>query len=123
MPPAPSLPEFRVREYPAFTYMRVDFAGPLYVKSHEISDGGKVWICLYTCCVTRAVHLELVPNLTVQTFIQSFKRFTARRGFPCTLVSGNGKTFKAVAKIIERMLNEAEVQQYTARMGPEWHFN
>ena len=63
-PPAPSLPEFRVREAPAFTYTGVDFAGPLYVKSHEITDVGKVWICLYTCCVTRAVHLELVPNLT-----------------------------------------------------------
>jgi len=35
MPPAPSLPEFRVREAPAFTYTGVDFAGPLYVKNHE----------------------------------------------------------------------------------------
>jgi len=39
------------------------------------------------------------------------------------LVSDNGKTFKAAAKVIERMLNEAEVQQYTAQMGLEWRFN
>ncbi|XP_065902306.1 uncharacterized protein [Dysidea avara] len=122
-PPAPSLPEFRVREAPAFTYTGVDFAGPLYVKSHEITDVGKVWICLYTCCVTRAVHLELVPNLTAQTFIRSFKRFTARRGFPRKLVSDNGKTFKAAAKTIEKILNQTEVQQFTAGMGLEWCFN
>ena len=29
--------------------------GPLYVKQ---SEKPKVWLCLYTCCVTRAVHLE-----------------------------------------------------------------
>ena len=62
MPPCPPLPGFRVTEAPAFAYTGVGFAGPLYVKSNEIFDGDKVWICLYTCCITRAVYLELVPN-------------------------------------------------------------
>jgi len=53
-----------------------------------------------------AVHLEPVPNLTAQTFIQSFKWFTAQRGFSCKLISDNGKTFKAAVKTIE---NQAEV--------------
>jgi len=30
--PPPPLPDFRVREEPAFTYTGVDFAGPLYIK-------------------------------------------------------------------------------------------
>ena len=77
MPPPSPLPEFRVRLSPAFTYTGADFAELLYVKSHEMMSGGKVWICLYTCCVTRAVHLELVPNLTAETFLRSFKQFTA----------------------------------------------
>lgn len=49
----PSLPQFRVQESPHFHSTGVDYAGPLYLKGGE-----KVWICLFTCCVTRAVHLE-----------------------------------------------------------------
>lgn len=56
--PPPPLPTFRVKEAPPFSFTGVDFAGPLYVRS----DGAvkKVWICLYTCCVVHAVHLDLV---------------------------------------------------------------
>ena len=60
----PPLPEFRVRERPPFTYTGVDFAGPLHVKEGNNDGTSKVWICLYTCCVVRAVHLDIVPNLT-----------------------------------------------------------
>ena len=62
-PPAPPLPEFQVNEAPPFSNSAVDFAGPLYVRSRRVSESNKVWICLFTCCVTRAVHLELVLDL------------------------------------------------------------
>lgn len=64
-PPPPPLPPMRVQEAPPFAHIGVDFAGPLYVK-----DVDKVWICLYTCCVTRAIHLEVVPNLTAEAFLR-----------------------------------------------------
>ena len=83
----------------------------------------KVWICLYTCCVIRAVHLELVTDMTTEAFIRSFKRFTARRGFPYRMVSDNGKTFKSAAKSIGAILNHPEVQRYFAGIGMEWSFN
>ena len=82
--PPPPLPEFHVKEAPPFAYCGVDFAGPLYIKVEDRSESSKVWIALYTCCVTRAVHLELVPDMTTQTFLRSFKQFTARR--PCVLI-------------------------------------
>ena len=121
-PPPPPLPDFRVREQPAFTYAGVDFAGPLYTRD-KVANKSKVWICLYTCCAIRAVHLELVPDMTTEAFIRSFKRFTARRGFPRKLISDNGKTFKSAAKSIEATLNHPEVQQYFAGIGMEWSFN
>lgn len=98
-PPPPPLPDFRVAEAPPFTFTGVDFAGPLYVKG-DLSTK-KVWICLYTCCVVRAVHLDLVPDLSTHAFIRSFKRFVARRGLPSKIVSDNAKTFQAAAKTIE----------------------
>ena len=68
----------------------------------------KAWICLYTCCVLRAIHLELVPDLSTHTFVRSFRRFTARRGFPRMVLSDNGKTFRAAAKSLQ---------------GVKWTFN
>ncbi|XP_064394514.1 uncharacterized protein LOC135341786 [Halichondria panicea] len=63
VPPPPPLPTFRVQEAPPFTSTGVDFAGPLYVK-HPGGVQTKVWIVLYTCCVTRAIHLDLVSDMS-----------------------------------------------------------
>lgn len=72
--PPPALPDFRVRQSRPFEHTGLDFAGPFYVKGLE---DPKVWLCLCTCGVTRAVHLELVPDLNATTFIRSVKRFTS----------------------------------------------
>ena len=76
-PPPPLLPEFRVRESPPFMYTAVDFVGPLYLCGKEIKDSRKGWICLFTCCISRAVHLELVFELSTTAFIRCVKRFAA----------------------------------------------
>ena len=124
-PPAPPLPDFRITEAPAFTFVGVDFAGPLYIKGLEgsaMTRSNKVWICLYTCCVTRGVHLDLVTDLSTLSFLKCFKRFVARRGIPVKVVSDNGKTFKAAAKILsEEMVSE--VQTRLAPMQVKWLFN
>ena len=121
-PPSPPLPEFRVKECPPFAYTGVDFAGPLYVKN-QTGPQQKVWICLYTCCVTRAIHLDLVPNLTTSAFLRSLRRFSARRGTPLLMVSDNGKTFKSAAQEIKRLMNDPGVKQYLAKARMKWSFN
>ena len=107
--PAPPLPGFRVQEATPFAYCGVDFAGPLYIVT-EGSESNKVWICLFSCCVTRAIHLELVPDMSTRTFLRSFKRFTARRGTPAQVISDNAKTFVSAA-------------QYLADLKVRWSFN
>ena len=122
-PPAPPLPAFRVSEAPPFTNTAVDFAGPLYIQNKGVSTSRKVWICLFTCCVTRAVHLELVLDLSAVTFIRCLKRFAARRGLPRKILSDNAKTFKATAKAIDTMLKDQDVKGYLSHVGVEWTFN
>ena len=122
-PPAPPLPEIRVKEATPFLYTGVDFAGPLYVKSLQQSASLKVWICLYTCCVTRAVHLNVVPDLTTAAFLRSFRRFTARRGSPSVIVSDNGSTFKPASQQIMAMMTDPSVRQYLAMERMQWRFN
>ena len=121
--PSPPLPEYRVRRSQPFRYTGVDFAGPLYVKQSVISGEQKVWLCLYTCCVTRAVHLDLVPNLSATAFLRSFKRLTSRRGIPAKVVSDNGKTFKSASKIIQSVLNKPEVKNHFSELQIKWAFN
>ena len=94
-PPPPPLPKFRVAADPPFTHTAVDFAGPLFIRTGSTAANSKVWICLYKCCVVRAIHLDIVPDLTTSAFIRSLKCLSARRGLPRRLVSDNGKTFKA----------------------------
>ena len=60
----------------------------------------KVYIALFTCCVTRAVHLELVDDLSSATFRRCLRRFTARQGLPTLIVSDNAKTFQATEKAL-----------------------
>ena len=120
-PPPPPLPSFRVKMAPPFSFVGVDFAGPLFTKSEHSSQ--KTWICLFTCCVTRAVHLDLVPNLTTPTFILCLKRFIARRGLPRKIVSDNGKTFVSVSKVIRVIIEHPDVRCYLGNLGVEWIFN
>ena len=112
-----------MQEAPPFASCGVDFAGPLYVKVADSSESSKVWICLYTCCITRAVHLELVPDMSAQTFLRSFKRFTARRGIPLKMISDNGKTFVSAAQTIEKIMTSLEVQQHLVGLKVKWVFN
>ena len=122
-PPAPPLPSFQVSESRPFSVTGVDFAGPLYVRDTIASTSRKVWICLYTCCVSRAVHLDIVLDMTAQAFICSFKRFTSRRGFPVRILSDNAKTFKAAAKTLTKALEGPEAKHYFSDVNVRWSFN
>ena len=97
-PPASALPEFRVREAPPFSKVGVDFAGPLYVKGRA-GHMVKVYVALFSCCVIRAVHLELVEDMSAVAFRRCLRRFAARNGTPALIVSDNAKTFQATESI------------------------
>ena len=53
----------------------------------------KGYVCLFICLSTRAVHLELVMDLSTNAFLAAFRRFTARRGCPGDLYSDNGSNY------------------------------
>ena len=122
-PPPPPLPVCRMKEASAFSYTGVDFAGPLLVHTSQSSQSTKVWMALFTCYVTRAVHLDIVPNQSTLAFIRCLKRFVARRGLPRCFNSDNGKTFKAAAKYLDAIFKDGLVQEYLTGLGVTWQFN
>ena len=121
-PQTAALPDFRVRQAPAFSKVGVDFAGPLSVKA---TAGGtrKFYIALFSCSVTRAVHLKLVEDLTAEAFRRALRRFAARRGTPTLIVSGNAKTFQATEKALINLFKHPEVACELDRKRIEWRFN
>ena len=119
-PPPPPLPVFRVKEDPAFTYTGVDFAGPIFIRVEGATKSNKEWICLSSCLVTRAIHLDIVSDLSTETFIRCLKRFASRRGMPQKYISDNGKTFKAAALFVKAVFKEDAVQEH---QGSQWTFN
>ena len=119
------LPDFRVSEEYPFSHTGVDFAGPIYVKTsvRKETEVTKSYIALYTCASTRAVHLELVPNLTADGFIRSFRRFTSRQGVPKLMVSDNAKTFKSAENKLSALFDFKEVQDYFLAKRIQWKYN
>ena len=67
-PDPPTLPSVRVKDARPFEITGVNFTGALHVKK---IGNNKVYICLFTCRVTRAVHLEIVEDLSVEMFLQA----------------------------------------------------
>ena len=92
----------RVTQAPQFSVTGLDHAGPLYC-----SDTGeqKLSIVLFTCSITRALHLELVDSLSLDDFLLAFRRFVARRALPNILYSDNAKTFKAAKSLLQSGAN------------------
>lgn len=53
----------------------------------------KSYICLFICFTTRAIHLELVSDLSTDAYLLALKRFISRRGKPSKIFSDNGRNF------------------------------
>ena len=78
------LPVERITPSPVFNKVGVDYAGPINVKHGYVRKPTvvKAYICVFVCLSTKAVHLELVSDLTTDAFMGTLRRFIARRGKP-----------------------------------------
>ena len=77
--PVASLPALRASKAPPFSVTGVNFFGPLFCLPRQ------VYVCLFTCAVTRAVHLELVDSMSLADFLLAFRMLCSRRGTPATM--------------------------------------
>ena len=78
-----------------FERVGVDYAGPFQIKYGHVRKPTivKAYMCLFVCLAVKAVHLELVSDLTTEAFVAALRRFTARRGCPSLIWSDHGTNF------------------------------
>ena len=89
-----ALPEQRVRPFQRpFSNTGVDYFGPYNVSIGRRSE--KRYGVLFTCLVTRAIHLELASSLDTDSFLLAFSRFASRRFTPTEVWSDNGTNLRA----------------------------
>ncbi|KAJ7983948.1 hypothetical protein DPEC_G00368720 [Dallia pectoralis] len=65
---------------PVFYSTGTDCFGPFQVKLGRRLE--KRWGIIFKCLTTRAVHLDILNNLSTDSFLMAFRRFIARRGHP-----------------------------------------
>ena len=121
-----SLPRERVDvgKNPPFTYTGVDYFGPMSVKYRRGTV--KRYGCIFTCLVTRAVHIEVAHSMDADSFLMALHRFIARRGKPQKIFSDNGTNFVAADKELAdeiRSLNTKKLKDDMLLEAIEWNFN
>lgn len=124
MPSVAPLPKTRVTEATPFSRTGLDYLGPMFVKTEKVQQ--KVWICLFTCLVTRAVHLELLRDMSTEEFLLGLRRFISQRGCPIEIISDNAQTFKTASNTLhviwKSVITCEEVQSYVCNKGVKWTF-
>lgn len=97
------LPVSRVTPAKPFDSTGVDFCGPIYIKEGKRRGvkKTKAYVAVFVCMAVKAVHLEVVSDMTTDAFLNALKRFISRRGRPANVYSDNGTNFTGANRELE----------------------
>lgn len=90
------LPKDRLDPGPTFTNVGLDVFGPWNIVTRRTRGGraqSKRWAVLFSCLTTRAVHIELIKEMSSSAFINALRRFISIRGEVKLYRSDRGTNF------------------------------
>lgn len=114
------LPRDRMEETPPFTYCGIDCFGPFHVKDGRKES--KRYGLLFTCLCSRAVHIELLEEMTTDFFIIALRAFIAIRGNVRQLRCDQGTNFVGARREFVEALKEMD-QERVKVLGCEFVMN
>lgn len=120
------LPQTRVQPHRPFAFVGMDYGGPFSVKESRRRGAkvNKAYLALFICFSVKAVHLEVVSDLSTEAFLAAFDRFTARRGIPEEIRSDCGTTYIGAARHLKTLFNEANIKNTLVnKYSCQWKFN
>lgn len=120
-----NLPSPRVNLDRAFTHVGVDFSGAIYIRSAMTRNCKYVkgYICLFVCMSSKALHLELVTELTTQAFMCALKRFISRRGICSVIYSDNATNFKGAYNELNELYKMFHSKESYSQIGNYCNIN
>ena len=81
--------------------------GPFWLK-YGRNKKMKSWGAVFTCATVRAIHLEIVQDLSTEAFLHALRRFAAHHGWPTMIISDNGTSFVGAENELGRILQEGK---------------
>lgn len=114
-----------------FVNTMVDFTGAVYIKSSTLRAPKvvKAYIAIFVCMAVKALHIELVSDMTAEAFIAALRRTVARRGQIVQLFSDNGTNFVGANRLLQE-LSESEKTEFDEKLNGElakreitWNFS
>ena len=127
------LPITRVKPSPPFAATGIDYAGPLLIRRGHARKPTllKSYACLFICCTTKAVHIEIASDLsTSEAFLAALSRFTDRRGCPSTILSDNATNFVGANRELRDLQNlitskstQDQIQAFSTAHRIAWKFS
>ncbi len=118
------LPSDRVDPSPPFTYCGMDCFGPFHTKQGRKEH--KRYGLLFTCLCSRAVHIEMLEDMTTDALINALRCFLAIRGAVRHIRSDQGSNFVGAKNEMERALkdmNKERVAAYLAERQCDFYMN
>ncbi|XP_076396216.1 uncharacterized protein LOC105664283 [Megachile rotundata] len=125
------LPKNRITQSRPFECVGIDYCGPFFLKEKKFRNKGKLkcYVSVFVCFATRAVHMELVTDLTTETCLEAIRRFCARRGKPSHIYSDNATNFVGVKNEILKIRafflseeNQSILKNSLLNEEINWHF-
>ena len=111
------LPEDRVEPSPPFTFCGMDCFGPFVVR-----DGRKEckrYGLLFTCMSSRAIHIEMLEDMSTDSFINGLRCFIAVRGTVLQLRSDQGSNFVGAKNELKEALKELSIEKVAVFLGKQ----
>lgn len=108
------IPAINYTPSPPFYHISVDQAGPIYIKRttrrklrSDTGDlGQKLWIVLFVCRTTRAIHIEMLDTMAAKDLFDAFQNFFSIRGMPRSVLMDNFASNKKVASEIQKVTTQ-----------------
>ena len=127
------LPSERLYRTPPFYKCGIDVFGHFNIRHGKATRGGtgtrKVWVLIFTCLYSRAVHLEILDAMDTAAFKNALLRFEAVRGNCVYLRSDQGSNFMGArnnpeddfSKLTDQL--RSQIQTDWEKQGKVWELN
>lgn len=119
------LPADRVTPGSPFDHCGMDCFGPFLVREGRRTV--KRWGLIVTCLRTRAVHLEVLDNMSTDAFLDALRRVVAIRGNIRQIRCDRGTNFVGASRELKRAWAEVDQERLNTvslqTLSCEWTFN
>ena len=125
-----NLPPERISPSRPFSHCGIDFCGPVntYLRIRGKMPY-KTYIAIFICFATKAIHIEIVSDLSTDAFLAALKRMIGRRGLPSDIYCDNATNFVGASNKLSQLKNfmfqkqtQADIAKYCSNNFFNFHF-